>query len=96
MIPTVTIGRGGVRDDVLVFDGVAVCDTQIVADVVNEAAARGDEVAVTATGPFRYGLVGDAVAVVEWVAGVLARAGFTIARTDPPRGTYPTPGGAVQ
>src|SRR5207244_4348015 len=92
----VTIEEVGQRIDVTVIDGHAYSDEPLLADVVNDAAARGQIFECTATGPFRFGLEGDAVAVVEYVAGILGTHGYNVVATDPPRGSYETPEGSVQ
>ena len=92
----VTVAEVGHRIDVTVIDGLAYSDEPVLADLVNGAAARRQIFECTATGPFRVGLEGDAVAVVEYVAGILGAHGYNVVATDPPRGSYETPEGAVQ
>lgn len=94
MVPRIVVDVVGRRIELLVVDGVVSSDDPIFATLVNGAAARGHIVEVTATGPFRAGLDGDPVAVVEYVAGILDAAGYRVVSTDPPRGTYPTPEGS--
>ncbi|MDP9333480.1 MAG: hypothetical protein M3Q30_09250 [Actinomycetota bacterium] len=96
MLARVTVDEVGQRMDVTVIDGVAYCDEPVLADVVNRAAANRQIFECTATGPFRDSLEGSPVAVVEYVAGVLGVHGFNVVATDPPRGSYETPEGAVQ
>lgn len=81
--------------DVQIMDGTAWSDPPYFADKVNDAAARGDVIAVTPTGPFRSGLDGDPLTQVEFAAGVLAGFGFHVVETDPPRRPYDVPPGAV-
>ncbi|TML14428.1 MAG: hypothetical protein E6G39_08325 [Actinobacteria bacterium] len=79
----VTIEEVGPRIDVTVIDGHAYSDEPLLADVVNDAAARGQ-------------MFDDAVAVVEYVAAILGTHGYNVVATDPPRGSYETPEGSVQ